>query len=127
MHWLIAQRWEQLLFAHWPVDARAARRLLPPPVEPDLWEGDAWVGIVAFVMGGTRPWGWATRPTLPPIPELNVDVRPLRWGAGGLFLSLDTNSPLFVTLGRALFGLRYRLARMAAVADGEAALSQLGG
>lgn len=121
MAWLIAQRWEQLLFAHWPAEPSDVRRLLPAGVEPDLHDGAAWVSIVAFLMVGTRAH---TRPRwrgLAPIPELNVrtyvrvDDVPGVW-----FLSLDTNSPLFVTMGRGLYGLRYRLARMAVVADGDA-------
>jgi uncharacterized protein YqjF (DUF2071 family) len=36
------------------------------------------------------------------------------------FISLDTNSPLFVAMGRLLFGLCYRLARMAVVSEGDA-------
>ena len=120
MRWLIAQRWEQLLFAHWPAEPEAVRRLLPPAVEPDVHDGAAWVAIVAFVMAGTRPVigpGWRG---LAAIPELNVRTYVRVGGVPGVwFLTLDTNSPLFVTMGRALFGLRYRLARMAAVADGD--------
>jgi uncharacterized protein len=119
--WLLAQRWEHLLFAHWPVEPRDLRRLLPSAVEPDVRDGAAWVAIVAFLMVGTRTHTGPRWRGLPPIPELNVRtyVR-VRDVPGVWFLSLDTNSPLFVTIGRALYGLRYRLARMAAVADGDA-------
>jgi hypothetical protein len=121
IHWLIAQRWEQLLFAHWQVEPRALRRLLPPAVEPDLHDGAGFVAIVAFVMSGTRAAAGLDRRGLAPIPELNVRTYVRVGGVPGVwFLSLDTNSPLFVTMGRALYGLRYRLARMAAVADGDA-------
>lgn len=121
MRWLIAQRWEQLLFAHWSVEPRDVRRLLPASVEPDVRDGAAWVAIVAFLMVGTRAHAGPRWRGLAPIPELNVrtyvrvDDVPGVW-----FLSLDTNSPLFVTMGRALYGLRYSLGRMAAVVDGEA-------
>jgi uncharacterized protein YqjF (DUF2071 family) len=70
--WLVAQRWECLLFAHWPVDPRDLRAVLPPRVEPDIRNQDAWVSIVAFVMVGTRACGPPWRPVLAPIPELNV-------------------------------------------------------
>ncbi len=117
MRWLIAQRWEQLLFAHWPVEPSDLRCHLPPAVEPDVHDGAAWVAIVAFLMVGTRNPSRPSWRGLGPIPELNVrtyvrvDDVPGVW-----FLSLDTNSPLFVTVGRALYGLRYRLARMTTVA-----------
>jgi|SRR5581483_3251930 len=121
MRWLIAQRWEELLFAHWHVDPRGVRPLLPPGVELDLRDGAAWVGIVAFVMRGTRLAAGPARPALPPIPELNLRTYVRVGGVPAVwFLSLDTDSRTFVTLGRALFGLRYRRARMAVVADGDA-------
>src|SRR5215208_3668964 len=120
MHWLIAQRWEQLLFAHWPAAPGDVARLLPRTVEPDVYDGAAWVAIVSFVMAGTRAQAGPAWRGLPPIPELNVRTYVRVGGVPGVwFLTLDTNSPLFVTMGRALFGLRYRLARMASVADGE--------
>jgi uncharacterized protein len=120
MTWFLAQRWENLLFAHWRAEPRALDRLLPSGVEPDVHDGSAWVAIVAFVMARSRAAAGPPWSGLPPIPELNVrtyvrvDDVPGVW-----FLSLDTSSRLFVTVGRALYGLRYRLARMAAVADGD--------
>ncbi len=121
VRWLIAQRWEQLLFAHWPVEPREIRRLLAPSVEPDVRDGTAWVAIVAFLMVGTRAHSGPSWSGLAPIPELNVRTY-VRVGdvPGVWFLTLDTNSALFVAIGRALYGLRYRLSRMAAVVDGDA-------
>ena len=111
--WLVSQRWDDLLFAHWPVESDRVRRLLPAGVEPDVRDGAAWLAIVAFVMVGTRfPEAprWAA---MRPIPELNVrtyvrvDDVPGVW-----FLSLDASSPFFATVGRHLYGLRYHVARM---------------
>jgi uncharacterized protein len=118
--WLLSQRWERLLFAHWPMDARRLARLLPPDVEPDTYAGTAWLAIVAFVMEATRmPYGPAWR-GLAPIPELNVRTYVRVRGVPGVwFLSLDATSPLFVAVGRALYGLRYSLARMATALDRE--------
>ena len=120
MSWLLAQRWENLLFGHWRAEPHAVGRLLPAQVEPDVYDGSAWVAIVAFVMADSRAAAGLRWSGLPPIPELNVrtyvrvDDVPGVW-----FLSLDTSSRLFVTIGRALYGLRYRLAHMTAVADGD--------
>jgi uncharacterized protein len=120
MRWLLAQRWDDLLLAHWRAEARTLRRVLPAGVEPDLFDGSAWIAIVAFVMHGTSSAAGPRWRGLPQIPELNVrtyvrvgDVR------GVWFLSLDASSLLFVTIGRALYGLHYRLADMTAAADGE--------
>jgi uncharacterized protein len=117
--WLLAQRWSDLLFAHWPVDPVELEVCLPHGVEPDVRDGQAWLAIVAFRMLGTRPAIAPRRPILAPIPELNVRTY-VRVGhvPGVWFLSLDASSPFFVNAGRALFGLPYRLARMTTVTDG---------
>jgi uncharacterized protein len=121
MRWLIAQRWEQLLFAHWGVEPGELRRLLPRAVEPDVHDGAAWLSIVAFLMVGTRPpAATACWRGLGAIPELNVRTYVRVANVPGVwFVSLDTSSPLFVVIGRALYGLRYRHARMTALADGD--------
>ncbi len=118
--WLLAQRWESLLFAHWPADPTEVAALLPDGVEPDTFDDEAWVAIVAFVMTGTRARLGPRRLALPPIPELNVRTYVRVGGVPGVwFLSLDASSPLFVAVGRALYGLSYRLARMLTTTDGE--------
>ena len=118
--WLLAQRWSDLLFAHWPVDAEALARKLPSGVEPDLHEGRAWIAIVAFRMVGTRPSAGPSRPTLGPIPELNVRTYVRVRGVPGVwFLSLDASSPFFVTAGWALYGLPYHVAHMTTLVEGD--------
>jgi uncharacterized protein YqjF (DUF2071 family) len=119
--WLVSQRWEQLLFAHWQVGPDELRPLLPRAVEPDVRGDAAWVAIVAFVMAGTRmpaAPGWAC---LAPIPELNVRTYVRVGGTPGVwFLSLDASSPLFAAIGRSLYGLRYHVARMAIAVEDDA-------
>jgi uncharacterized protein len=113
--WLVAQRWERLLFAHWPVEPARLAGLLPTTVEPDVRDGDAWVAFVAFVMVGTRASGPPWWPVLAPIPELNLRTYVRVGGVPAVwFLGLDAASPFFATIGRALYGLRYRVATMTA-------------
>jgi uncharacterized protein YqjF (DUF2071 family) len=120
MRWMLAQRWDNLLLAHWRAEPSALRRLLPAPVEPDVHDGSGWLALVAFVMSGTRPFAAPYAPPLRPVPELNVRTYVRVGDARGVwFLSLDASSLLFVTVGRALYGLRYRLAQMTAAADGD--------
>lgn len=118
--WLVAQRWESFLFAHWRADPAAIARLLPRGVEPDVRDGSAWVAIVAFVMVGTRAPAAPRWTALPPIPELNVRTYVRVRGVPAVwFLTLDASSPLFVSVGRNLYGLRYHLAHMATATDGD--------
>src|SRR5690349_19174042 len=46
--WIMAQTWHNLLFAHWPVPLAALRPLVPAPLEIDTYDGQAWIGIIAF-------------------------------------------------------------------------------
>src|SRR2546423_1380678 len=113
MTWLLSQRWDDMLFAHWPVEPQVLRPLLPAGVEPDVRDGHAWIGIVAFRMTATRAAGLLPPRGLGPIPELNVRTYVRVGGEPGVwFLSLDTSSPLFVTVGRTVYGLAYHHARM---------------
>lgn len=52
--WRMAQRWNDLLFAHWPIPAEEMARLLPAGVEVDTFDGFAWVGVVPFWMDQVR-------------------------------------------------------------------------
>jgi uncharacterized protein len=109
----LSQRWDDLLFAHWPVEPGALRRLLPGGVEPDLRDGRAWVAVVAFRMTDTRAGGLFPPRGLGSIPELNLRTYVTVGGQPGVwFITLDTSSPLFVGVGRGLFGLAYRRASM---------------
>jgi uncharacterized protein YqjF (DUF2071 family) len=108
-----------MLFAHWPVEPAALRPLLPRQVEPDVRDGCAWIGVVAFRMTETRGVCLLPPRGLGPIPELNVRTYVRVGGVRGVwFLSLDTSSPLFATIGRTLYGLAYHLARMVVRREG---------
>ena len=44
------QRWSDMLFMHWVVDADLIQSLLPDDLTVDTFDGRAYVGIVAFSM-----------------------------------------------------------------------------
>src|SRR6266516_903878 len=99
--WLISQTWEDLLFAHWPVPARVLRPLVPPPMELDAFEDQAWLGIVAFRMTRTQALGKLPPRGLAPIPELNVRTYVKHGGERGVwFITLDAQSQIAWTLDR---------------------------
>lgn len=109
-------RWETLLFAHWPVDSALLSAQLPPALELDLFDGQAWLGIVPFRMSGVRLRGLPPIPGTSAFPELNVRTYVRHWERPGVwFFSLDAASPLAVIAARALYHLPYRHAEMACV------------
>ena len=46
----MTQTWRDLLFAHWPIDVDRLRPLVRAPFVLDLFQGEAWLGIVPFQM-----------------------------------------------------------------------------
>jgi uncharacterized protein YqjF (DUF2071 family) len=111
---VIRQEWRHLLFVHWVVDAGAVQRLLPPGLDVDTFDGQAYVGLVPFTVRGTRP------PLLPPLPvvsrfhEVNLRTYVHRGGRepGVWFFSLDATSRATVIGARAWFRLPYHFARI---------------
>ena len=113
--WLIKQRWNDLLFAHWPVPASVLATLIPEGLQVDTFQGSAWLGMMPFWMDRIRVRG------LPPIPgarsfpdlSLRTYVREERTGTPGVVcLSLDASNLLGVAAGHAFYRLPYHWAEM---------------
>jgi uncharacterized protein len=105
------QTWHELLFAHWPMSAGSLRSTLPPGLTLDTFEGQAWVGVVAFHMSDVRlrfcPELMAAR-----FPEINLRTYVTTGGKPGVFFySLDAGSRLAVWAARTFFALPYFTAR----------------
>ena len=112
--WRLTQRWNDLLFAHWPIAPAAIAALLPLSLEPDLFDGTAWVGVVPFWMDQVRTRTFGEKaigiPGTRSFPELNLRtyVRSRITGLPGVFFfSLDADSPLAVMGARMIFHLPY--------------------
>ena len=118
--WVMKQRWEDLLFAHWPCDMSQLRAQVPAALEIDTFDGQAWIGIVPFRMSGVRLRWVPPLPGTSAFPELNVRTY-VRAGArrGVWFFSLDASSPAAVKAARWWFHLPYFHADMRVVADGD--------
>jgi hypothetical protein len=118
--WLMAQVWHDLLFAHWPVDAKLLQPRLPAGVELDLYEGRAWLGVVPFRMTGVRARFLPALPGLSAFPELNVRTYAVTGGRPGVFfLSLDAANAVAVAAARRFFHLPYYRAEMACRSEGD--------
>ncbi len=101
--WVMTQRWNDLLFAHWPVPSSVIGPLLPEGLNVDTFHGSAWLGVVPFWMDRIKIRGVPPIPFARSFPELNVRtyVRDRRSGAPGVyFLSLDASNLLAVLSAR---------------------------
>ncbi|PYZ96208.1 hypothetical protein CR205_17770 [Alteribacter lacisalsi] len=111
--WFMAQTWKNLLFAHWPIDASVMRALLPEQLEPDIWKGTAWVGIVPFRMSGTRIRFLPSLPFASSFLELNLRTYVTFKGRPGVyFFCLDASHRPAVEVARKVFHLPYFYADM---------------
>jgi uncharacterized protein YqjF (DUF2071 family) len=111
--------WRDLLFAHWPMPPDALRPLIPPPLELDLFDGEAWLGIVPFRMTHVRPLGLPLPGEAFAFAEVNVRtyVRGPDGTAGVWFLSLDGQHRAGAAAARLAFGVPYRYARVTSRID----------
>lgn len=111
--WIMTQSWHDLLFAHWPVAIDVLRTLIPPGLELDLYDHQAWLGIIPFHMTNVAPRGVPALPWVSAFPELNVRTYVRAGNKPGIyFFSLDAGNPLAVTVGRTMFHLPYFSAAM---------------
>jgi uncharacterized protein YqjF (DUF2071 family) len=111
--WLMAQSWERLLFAHWPVEEAVLRRLVPAQLPIDSFDDTAWIGIVPFEVRALRLHGLPPLPIGSRFPELNVRTYVTLDGRPGVyFFSLDAASAFAVIAARRTYRLPYFHAQM---------------
>lgn len=109
--WLMAQRWSDVVFLHYEVNANRLQERVPFPL--DLYQGKAIVSIVPFVMSRIR------FPFILPIPgvskllELNLRTYVRVNGKPAVyFFTLDSNHLPAVLIARWFFSLPYRWVRL---------------
>jgi uncharacterized protein YqjF (DUF2071 family) len=105
--------WERTLFIHYEADPALLQRQIPFQV--DLYDGRAFVSLVAFTLSRMRPriggrlGAWLFQP-IATHEFLNVRTYVRHGGETGIyFLAEWLSNPLSVRLGPRIFGLPYRL------------------
>jgi uncharacterized protein len=111
---LLTQRWLDLTFVHWPAEPRLVAPLLPGGARPDLFDGRAYVGLIAFRMYRIGLFGLPGLPYLGSFPETNVRLYSvgLDGRRGVVFRSLEAARLAPVLVARWGFRLPYMWARM---------------
>ena len=111
--WVINQSWCNLLFAHWAVPTEVLRALVPPQLELDLFDGQAYIAVVPFEMREVSPRLIPSMPWLSFFPELNVRTYVKYKGKPGVyFFSLDAGNPVAVWIACNFYHLPYFNAQM---------------
>jgi len=109
--------WSHLLFAHWRVPPESLEPLLPPGLDIDTMDGDAWVGLVAFHMSNIHPAWFPAVPGISTFHETNIRtyIRTPSGESAVWFLSLDAASWPAVKVARWRWNLPYFHADMSLV------------
>jgi uncharacterized protein YqjF (DUF2071 family) len=111
----MSQRWNDLLYAHWPVPPAQIEALLPIGLRVDTFQGSAWLGVVPFWLERIKYRGAEFLPGPHGFPDLNLRtyVRDQQSGTPGMyFFSLDAGSLSAVASARLFFHLPYHWAKM---------------
>jgi uncharacterized protein YqjF (DUF2071 family) len=113
--WAVTQRWNDLLFAHWPIPVARMAALLPDWLEVDAYQGSAWLGIVPFWLDRIKIRGVPPVPGARSFPDLNVRtyVRDQFTGTSGVYcFSMDASNLLAVAVARSYYHLPYYWSNM---------------
>jgi hypothetical protein len=78
------QTWNDLLFAHWPIDPNTMRSLVPSMLELDAFNGQCWLAVTPFHMSGVRGRFIPPLPGTSAFPELNVRTYVTHGGKPGV-------------------------------------------
>ncbi len=69
--WVLTERWNDLLFAHWPVPASTLAPLVPEGLQVDSFQGLAWLGVMPFWMDRVKVRGLPPMPGARSVPDLS--------------------------------------------------------
>lgn len=110
--WRYYQEWNKAIFLHWKVEPKLLRPFVPKEMEIDLFQGAAWVSLVAFTMEKIRP---RYLPPFPPISNFDeINIRTyvkVNGKAGVYFLSMEGGKKWSCKVAKALSGLPYRFSQ----------------
>ena len=108
----LAQDWRFLTFMHWRVDIEKLKHHVPEGLEIDTFEGDAYIGLVPFMMKHVRPSWFVSTPGISNFPEFNIRTYVKKDGiAGVFFLTLEAKSLITCNFAPRTYGLPYRYAK----------------
>ena len=105
--------WSEVSFVHWPFDPASVQALLPKPLQVDVMDGAAWVGLVPFHCT-IRPPSSPRVPWVSSFEEMNVRtyVRGPDEVPGVWFITLDAARLGAVLVARWSYGLNYFWSKM---------------
>jgi len=105
-------QWKNLFFLHWRAEPARLRSFLPPGLQLDTYQDQAYLGLIALTMHKLRPSFGPALPWLSSFTQVNLRtyVRDAHGDRAVFFLRLETDQPLAAWLAQRWFGLPYHRA-----------------
>ena len=111
--WKYCQEWRDNIFMHWQVDTSFLRDAVPAELQLDLFEGKAWISLVAFSVRDMQLRHIPPVSLLSDFHELNIRTYVVHDGIPGIyFLTINAQKLIPVLMARIFIGLPYRKARI---------------
>ncbi len=111
--WKFYQEWNNALFFHWQLDPEDLEPFVPKNLEIDLFEGKAWISLVAFTMEKIRPRQLPAFGPVSNFDEINIRTYVKHGNKSGVyFLSIEAGTRISSFIPRKLSGLPYRYSGM---------------
>lgn len=106
--WLLSQSWNDLFMLHYAVEPATLRRLVPDGLTLELYDGAAWLTVMAFAASHVRPSGVPPLPRLSFFPQINLRTYVTAQDKPGVYyLSVDCGNLSAVWFARMFFRLEY--------------------
>jgi uncharacterized protein YqjF (DUF2071 family) len=107
-NWKYYQEWHDVIFIHWKAPVEEVRRIVPTELDLDLYDGMAWISLVAFTIKKLRPHYFPAFPPVSDFHEINMRTYVKKKGKQGIyFLSVEADKRSSALLSRAITGLPY--------------------
>lgn len=107
--WKFYQEWNNAIFLHFKVNLEELKKHVPKELEIDLFQGEAWVSVVAFTMEKIRP---KNIPAFSPISNFHeINIRTyvkMNNKTGVYFLSIEGGTKLSCKIAKFISDLPYR-------------------
>lgn len=111
--WKFYQEWNNAIFLHWQVDTNELKKFVPSSLEIDLFDGIAWVSMVAFTMENMRPRNLPSFSPISNFDEINIRTYVKYNGKNGVyFLNIEGGTRLSCKIARVISELPYQFSKM---------------
>lgn len=111
--WSYYQEWNNTIFLHWEVNLQELKKFVPKDLEIDLFNGKAYVSLVAFTMEKIRPKHLPHFPPISNFHEINIRTYVKHNDKTGVyFLSIEGGTYLSCKISRAISELPYCYSKM---------------